>query len=380
MRRYSAGTGRLLAQPVRWNYTPARWNSTESSPKSAQEPVDPPAPAAAAPTATRPNGYFAPRRFPQLRVDDGTPYTPNLDAMAANATPSTLSGRLAARLAAFAAEKPAEDSALPNTELGAAQPDETADVSQPRSFPTTVFSQGKYAPTSYAPPPTTPTESADDSVRRRHELLQSRRAERLARQAREGEVTARAPQSRPAARTQTPGDSATSQHGQSTYVARGGMVPQTGRGGASMRGTRGSTRGDRGRGRGRGGGGARGERRTNRRETEDNDDFMSEIDDWLEMDEAPPATARAPELPTSSLHWELRPRTPASKPANRSMLRENLGGDYSRFVPQNPQLFLASPRKIGPVTHSCVILAHTKQGGTLENRTLTQEVVAKVKV
>ncbi|KAJ7109890.1 hypothetical protein C8R44DRAFT_800841 [Mycena epipterygia] len=36
MRRYSAGAGRLLTQPIRWNST------TETLLKAPQEPVDPP--------------------------------------------------------------------------------------------------------------------------------------------------------------------------------------------------------------------------------------------------------------------------------------------------------------------------------------------------
>lgn len=54
----------------------------------------------------------ATRRFPKLRVDDGTPYALNLDAIAAAATRGSLSARLAA---ARATQQPAQESAPLNT-------------------------------------------------------------------------------------------------------------------------------------------------------------------------------------------------------------------------------------------------------------------------
>jgi len=112
---------------------------------------------------------------------------------------------------------------------------------------------------------------------------------------------------------------------------------------------------------------------------QDEDEFMKEIEDWLESGDVHLASALAPEIPTSSLQRELRPRAPTSisRPADPQAFRESLGGDYSRFVPQNPQLFVASARKIGPINHSSVILAHAKQV-VLHNRTHAKEVVGSV--
>jgi hypothetical protein len=103
---------------------------------------------------------------------------------------------------------------------------------------------------------------------------------------------------------------------------------------------------------------------------------MSEIGDWLESGEEV-ASALAPELPTSSLRRELSRRPPTSNPTQPKELREAVGGDYSRFVPQNPQLFVASARKIGPVSHSSVVLAQAKQV-FLENRIHVKKVVGTV--
>ncbi|KAJ7269407.1 hypothetical protein B0H12DRAFT_1095649 [Mycena haematopus] len=409
------GARRLLAQPVRWSST------VESLPKPSKESVNHPTPL---------DGSPAPRRFPRLRVDDGTPYAPNLGDIAANAAQGTLSARLAA--ARLAAENPAQESMLPNTatavlhELGAARRVETdtgtaVGVSLPRPFPTPQVSQEKIdelvsarreerlaretgglfpvgtntfrqpsTPISFAPPPgPSPADSEaaiDEGVRRRHELLAARRAERLARQAQEAASKNRVPQPRAPNLnvTKTSNFGATSEIGQSTpsgmgrgFVARGGRAPsapQIGRGGTS---TRGGTRGGRGRGRGEGGGvGVRRRRNDDDRKPENDDEFTAEVDDWLESDDVHLATALAPELPTRSLYRELHPQTSDRKPADRKALRESLGGDYSRFVPQNPQLFIASARKIGPVNHSSVVLAHAK--GVLENRSHAHEVIAKV--
>lgn len=54
----------------------------------------------------------ATRRFPKLRVDDGTPYALDLDVISAAATRGSLSARLAA---ARATQKPAQESAPLNT-------------------------------------------------------------------------------------------------------------------------------------------------------------------------------------------------------------------------------------------------------------------------
>ncbi|KAF7337516.1 hypothetical protein MSAN_02224600 [Mycena sanguinolenta] len=402
MRRYSRGASRLLAQPVRWNSTAG------PLPKVSQEPVDPPA-----------SSDRSPRRFPRLRVDDGTPFAPNLGAIAANAAQGTLSARLAAaRLAG--SENPAQESTPPHTgpavlqELDVARraemdARETTSGSPARLFPT--ISQEKLnelslarreerlareatglslGATSSAPPPNPSAEDSkaalDAVIRHRHELLAARRAERLARQSQEAALKNRIPQPRAPNLnlTQTPGFDKTSEDGQSIPSGMGrGFLPrgeaptaqQTGRGEMSIRG---STRGGRGRGRGRGAAGGVGRRRNggDDKKPEDDDDFMAQIGDWLESGDVHFATALAPELPTThSLHRELRSQTPDSKSVDRKLLRESLGGDYSRFVPQNPQLFIASARKIGPVNHSSVVLAHAK--GVLEKRTHTQEVVAK---
>ncbi|KAF7347565.1 hypothetical protein MVEN_01513000 [Mycena venus] len=420
MRRVSAGARKLLAQPVRWNST------VELLPKSQQEPADPPTPLAAKPDAPRADAPPATRRFPQLRVDDGTPYAPNLDDIAAKAAQGSLSARLAAARAA-GTQKPAQDSALPITTPTVSQENLDGPAETARTFPTPQSPQDRrleftlarraerlareaaasqspsfpvgthtFTPTSFPPSPEESQAGIDAGILRRREAIAARRAERLVRDAKAGMVAARVPQPRTPNRAQTPEIMAALEQGQNPqfgmgrgFTARGGMrgrgrgglAPQTGRGwddtgsptgrGRGGMGMRGSTRGGRGRGGGR--------RRSNRdgEGPRNEEEFMKEIEDWLEADDVHLASSLAPELPTSNLHRELRPRTPASKPAHPQVLRENVGGDYSRFVPQNPQLFIASARKIGPVTHSSVILAHAKQV-VLENRTLAKEVVESV--
>jgi hypothetical protein len=98
-----------------------------------------------------------------------------------------------------------------------------------------------------------------------------------------------------------------------------------------------------------------------------------EYDEWLENDDLNFASALAPEMPTVNLDRVLRPKPPTSKLSARAA-RENLGGDYSRFIPRNPQLFIAGAKKIGPVSHSSVILARSKQV-LMEARTHVKEVV-----
>ncbi|KAK7063950.1 hypothetical protein R3P38DRAFT_2821431 [Favolaschia claudopus] len=393
MRRCSSTARRFLAQPVRWNST------SEALQKPREVYMDPPAPtestqkpletSAAPPNPTEPAKKHEDfRRFPKLRVDDGTLYTPNMEAIAATASPNTLSARLAA----------ARASAPPPT-----TPVAQTVSNEPRPFPTNrTLSQVQLEQITLArraerqarevasPPPSTSsaaleaasqpqsTSSAtgiDEGVLRRREAIAARRAERLAREAQAGVNASKSPQTRAPSIGQSTNHMASGIGRGAGGQNRGEFVPA---GLRSRMNVQGGARGGRGRGRGRGGGGVGGSRRRRRDDgvQDDEDEFMKEIEDWLDDGQVHLASHLTPELPTSNIYKEMWPRLAHSKSLPTRATLENVGGDYSRFVPKNPQLFIASARKIGPINHSRVILSHAKQ--EVETRLLAKQVVEAV--
>ncbi|KAJ6575438.1 hypothetical protein B0H19DRAFT_1128681 [Mycena capillaripes] len=353
MRRYSAGARRLLAQPVRWNFTAA------APPEVPKDSEDSPTPLVL-PDLPRTDGPPLTRRFIPLReVDDTSPYKPNIDAIAAKAAQGSLASRLAARKSELEASSPQAPTVSDGKREELILARRAERLARGILLPGDRDPLQSSTPTSFALSP----EDEQAAVTRRRALLQARREERLAREAgaRGGRGGAAFAQSRP--RTPNYGQASGSS---ATPALMGGLItPETSRGrGRGRGGMRGSTRG---RGRGRGG-------RARKGRDDDagaDDDFPPEISEWLDSDDLALASALAPEIPTNSLHRTMSPRIPV-KPDARAM-RENLGGDYSRFVPQNPQLFLAAARKIGPVNHSSVAMAYSKQM-LIENRTHVKDV------
>ncbi|KAJ7492313.1 hypothetical protein FB451DRAFT_527808 [Mycena latifolia] len=139
------------------------------------------------------------------------------------------------------------------------------------------------------------------------------------------------------------------------------------------RGGRGGTRGGRGRGRGRGRGG---DSERPERSNEDGEG-VPEIDDWLTSDEIHVASYTEPEIGMGDLNL-LPHDTPAPlKFLSAQARRESLGGDYSRFIPTNPQLFISAAKKLGPTKHSSVVMAHNEHL-PITDRTHVQELVGSV--
>ncbi|KAJ7651631.1 hypothetical protein DFH06DRAFT_1207577 [Mycena polygramma] len=355
MHRYSASARRLLAQPVRWNSTIEAL--PESTKQSSKEVVDPPAATPGVPHQT-------PRRFlPLSAIDDGAPYRPDFDAIAARAAQGSLTKRLA-----FAAAQKKE------TELGTSPAEAPAPTISNEQHQQIIMARR-------AENMARETQSAEDAVARRREAIQARRAERLVREATLGGAArgaapglrgARGGAARGSAASQSrsaqPG-SKSSGDGRTPPVSVGRTPPAIvggraapGRSGTQMRG--------KGRG-GRGGaakGGGPGRLRKDRLDgapTSDSfDDLDPDVAEWLGVDDVKDrklrASSLAADIPADDLNEALVPQIDSFTRKPRAM-REVVGGDYSRFIPGNPQLFLASARKVGPVNHSSAILTRSKQ-------------------
>ncbi|KAJ6469645.1 hypothetical protein C8R47DRAFT_1150396 [Mycena vitilis] len=358
MHRYSASARRLLAQPVRWNST------IEALPGLAKQSTKEVADLSAATSGVPPTSQ-TPRRFrPLSAIDDGAPYKPDFDAIAAKAAQGSLSKRLA-----FAAAQKKE------TDLGASPTEAPAPTISNEQHQEMIMARR-------AENMARETQSAEDAVARRREAIQARRAERLVREATSGGAArGAAPGLRGgAARGGAASQSRSTQPGSKlsgetrTPPASVGRTPPAivggraapGRGGTQMRGKGRGGRGGRG-GAGKGDGPARLRRkdRLDGAPTSDSfDDLDPDVAEWLGVDDVKDRNLRAStlaaDIPLDDLNEGLVPQIDSFTRRPRAM-REVVGGDYSRFIPGNPQLFLASARKAGPVNHSSAILTRSKQ-------------------
>ncbi|KAJ7109891.1 hypothetical protein C8R44DRAFT_800843 [Mycena epipterygia] len=246
-----------------------------------------------------------------------------------------------------------------------------------------ISQAGTETPTTFASLPNLPSEDPEAAVARRRELLQARRAERLARE------TAGPPQNRyipprSPTRVEASGSTVMSELERRMPLATGGAArdhrtPETsrggfrGRGGTNMRGSKGGGRGARG---GAGRGGKRGQRRD--REDEDGEEFGdAEIEEWLESDDIEHASALQPEIRAGDLDRVFRSGDQLRGTLKPRAMREIIGGDYSRFTPLNSQHFISAARKLGPARYSSVVLAHSKDLPA-GNRSHVQKIVGSV--
>ncbi|KAJ7754941.1 hypothetical protein DFH07DRAFT_822237 [Mycena maculata] len=387
MRRY-ASAGRVLTQPVRWNSTTS---ATETAPKFEPE-LEPPPTAAPASPSLFPVPHlggppFARRSF-RPRLDDSSAYRPDISAIAATAAEGSLSSRLARQTLqrAMAAESAVSPSPT-DDKLEPESPD--ALLARQREFLQSrragwVAGDGTFAASpgqmNASPTPLAPTEDPQ-AVARRRELLLARREERLARERAAGPRQYSLPRT-PGSQTRTPGSQSRNarpafESERSTPMILGGPAAREGRtSDSSNRGSRGragmnmrgSARGGRGAARG-GRDGPRGPRP--RRDDEEGGQgmsgdqmFPSEIDEWLDSEDSVQiASLVGPEIPKSLnqvLHSGFGENLDTSKSDART-LREAQGGDYTLFVPRNPQHFVSAARKLGPSRHSSVALTHNKQ-------------------
>ncbi|KAJ7459099.1 hypothetical protein B0H11DRAFT_2060442 [Mycena galericulata] len=353
MRRYSAGARKLLTQPVRWNSTAEAVSNHIPEP-----PVNSPPPAQL--RVQRTGGPPFPRRQNRPTFDDNSPYVPNLDLIAATAAKGSLASRLAQRATGMKIESAPSPELTDSTTKPDTVSDETRDATlarqreflearraerlarssaQPAAAP--VHTDAPSTPPSFA----IPVEDPEAATIRRREILLARRAERVAREAASSPRKYLQPQTPNRPKTQT----ARSESERSAPLIIGGLAVKRRQNCGHARGARG------------GRGGKQGGRPRRNREDELEETFPSEINEWLESEDIQLAGSLAPEIRWGDLNRAFRPREKlgASKPDGRAV-RETLGGDYSLFTPRNPQHFVSSARKLGPIQHSSVILSHNK--------------------
>ncbi|KAJ6566005.1 hypothetical protein B0H10DRAFT_1965495, partial [Mycena sp. CBHHK59/15] len=166
----------------------------------------------------------------------------------------------------------------------------------------------------------------------------------------------------------------------SSPLVLGGLAAREGRTSATSRG---SIRG-RGRGnarRGRGGRTRRGGATEHSNEGDD-DGLPPDIEEWVNSKELRLASMLGPEFRVGDLGRVFEAPKLAISPSDVTkskvqLIREALGGDYSRFTPQNSSHFISAARRIGPVKHSRVALAHHKDV-PVEDRNHVGDIVGTV--
>ncbi|KAF7302758.1 hypothetical protein HMN09_00910800 [Mycena chlorophos] len=114
-------------------------------------------------------------------------------------------------------------------------------------------------------------------------------------------------------------------------------------------------------------------------ETEDGDPilFSAELDAWIDDETLPQAKHRGPDIRLPKT--VLPPETPLAtvEHSDRRSVLQKVAGDYSQFVPTNPQVYIAAAKKLGPVKHSNMAVSHQRDVPT-ENRLRVQNVVGTV--
>ncbi|KAJ7610809.1 hypothetical protein FB45DRAFT_325099 [Roridomyces roridus] len=264
-------------------------------------------------------------------------------------------------------DTPARDSTAftPNVEASAMPPGSlAARLSQKtaQSVPANTV-----ASTTTLPPSTVISSSSTDdeaaaAIARRRELLLARRAEREAREAAASKYSSPRSfsQPRPPNQDRPRSFEPRTQPERTAPAIVGGPASRTAETSRGMRG-RGDGRGGRG-GRGGGRGSGRGGGRSRPAREEMLEEFPPEIDEWLETPGISFASELAAEIGgVGPLDEALQPEASLETPkSNRRVVREELGGDYSHFVPTNPQEFLSAAGKLGAEKHSAVVLTYNK--------------------